>query len=60
MIRVRKVADHLEVRAPSPREAAEMAKTMGSHEWTGQSDEQLTLKVFAEPHFDTDEPLYQE
>jgi Zn-finger nucleic acid-binding protein len=58
VVRNRRVFERVELRAATPQEAAEKAKE--SCAWTGQSDEQLTLKVFAEPNFDTDEPLYQE
>ena len=54
----RQIVKRVELRAATPREAAEEAKKLCA--WTSQSDEQLTLEVFAEPHFDTDEPLYQE
>ena len=54
----RQIVKRVELRAATPWEAAEEAKKLCA--WTSQSDEQLTLKVFAEPHFDTDEPLYQE
>jgi hypothetical protein len=58
VIRNRQVTEYVELRAATPKEAAEKSKK--SDAWTGQSDEQLTLEVFAEPNFDTDELLYQE
>ena len=54
----RQIVKRVELPAATPQEAAEKAKKLCA--WTRQADEQLTFEVFAEPHFDTDEPLYQE
>ena len=66
VIRNRQVTEYVELRAATPKEAAEKSKK--SDAWTGQSDEQLTLEVFLADDsaalgplvLDSPDPLYQE